>query len=107
LDLVVVLIDAPALAKADIGMALGAGTDVAMESAQIVLMNDRLWDVVVAMDISRATFRRIKLNYVWAFGYNTLAIPLAAGVFFPLLLVMMPPMVCLACSISLSNINIY
>lgn len=76
--------DAPALTRADIGVAIGAGTDVAIDAADIVLVNSRLSDVVAAIRLSRATLRNIKENLFWAFAYNTLGIPLAAGVFIPL-----------------------
>jgi Cu2+-exporting ATPase len=75
--------DAPALAQADIGIALRGGTMVAMETAQIVLMGDRLLDVVKALQLSQATLKTIRQNLLWALGYNVLAIPLAAGVFLP------------------------
>jgi Cu2+-exporting ATPase len=76
--------DAPALSQADIGIALQAGTDVAMETAQIILMRDRLTDVVQAIQLSRATFDKIRQNLFWAFAYNTLGIPIAAGVLLPI-----------------------
>ncbi|MEH2111954.1 heavy metal translocating P-type ATPase [Nostoc sp.] len=75
--------DAPALSQADVGIALQSGTDVAMETAEIILMRDRLNYVVESIQLSRATFNKIRQNLFWAFAYNTVGIPLAAGVLFP------------------------
>ncbi|XP_059276146.1 probable copper-transporting ATPase HMA5 isoform X2 [Lycium ferocissimum] len=75
--------DSPALVAADVGMAIGAGTDIAIEAADIVVMKSSLKDVITAIDLSKKAFRRIRLNYCWALGYNLLGIPIAAGVLFP------------------------
>ncbi|KAG5563188.1 hypothetical protein RHGRI_005819 [Rhododendron griersonianum] len=83
--------DSPALVAADVGMAIGAGTDIAIEAADIVLMKSYLEDVITAIDLSRKTFSRIRLNYIWALGYNIIGIPIAAGVLFPSTRFRLPP----------------
>ncbi|XP_010673611.2 copper-transporting ATPase HMA4 isoform X1 [Beta vulgaris subsp. vulgaris] len=89
--------DSPALVAADVGMAIGAGTNVAIEAADIVLIKSNLEDVVTAIDLSRKTMSKIRLNYVWALGYNVLAMPIAAGVLFPFTGIRLPPWVAGAC----------
>lgn len=95
--------DAPALTAADVGMAIGAGTDVAMESADIVLMKSDLRDAVTAVSLSRAVIRNIKQNLFWAFFYNAIGIPLAAGVWYPVFGIRLNPMFG-AAAMSLSSI---
>ena len=75
--------DAPALAQADVGVAIGAGTDVAIETAELVLMRSDPLDVPVALEIGRGTLRKMHQNLGWAIGYNAIALPIAAGVFEP------------------------
>ncbi len=95
--------DAPALAKADVGIAIGAGTDVAIESADAVLMRNDLLDAVTAVKLSRAVIKNIKENLFWAFFYNTIGIPLAAGVLYPTLGLKLSPMFG-AAAMSLSSV---
>ncbi|KAF5478282.1 hypothetical protein F2P56_004854 [Juglans regia] len=83
--------DSPALVAADVGMAIGAGTDIAIEAADIVLMKSNLEDVITAIDLSRRTFFHIRLNYFWALGYNVIGIPIAAGILFPSTRFRLPP----------------
>ena len=92
--------DAPALTQADMGIAIGAGTDVAIDAADVVLMKSRLSDVPAAIRLSRATLRNIHENLFWAFFYNTIGIPLAAGVFIPLGLTLNPMFGAAAMSLS-------
>jgi Cu+-exporting ATPase len=75
--------DAPALAQADVGMAIGSGTDVAKETGDVILIKDDIRDVVVALEVAKATMRKVRQNLFWAFFYNTMAIPLAAGLLYP------------------------
>lgn len=97
--------DAPALAQADLGIAIGSGTDIAMDSADIVLMRDDLKDVVTAIELSKATLKNIKQNLFWAFAYNTAGIPLAAGVFYALGGHLLNPMFG-AAAMSLSSVSV-
>ena len=95
--------DAPALVRADVGMAIGAGTDIAIESADIVLIKNDLRSVVTAIKLSKATLRNIKQNLFWAFFYNILGIPLAAGLFYSILGWKLSPMFG-AAAMSLSSV---
>ena len=92
--------DAPALAQADVGIAIGAGTDVAVESAGIVLVRDDPRDVAAAIELSRASYRKMIENLVWATGYNAVAIPVAAGVLAPIGFILPMSVGALAMSIS-------
>lgn len=97
--------DAPALAQADIGIAIGSGTDVAMESADIVLMRSDLMDVPTAINLSKRTIRNIKQNLFWAFGYNIMGIPIAAGVLYLLGGPLLNPILA-AAAMSLSSVSV-
>jgi Cu+-exporting ATPase len=83
--------DAPALAQSDVGLAIGSGTDVAKETGDVILIKDDIRDVVVALEVSKATMNKVKQNLFWAFFYNTLGIPLAAGLFYPFAQVIISP----------------
>ena len=85
--------DAPALTRADVGIAIGAGTDIAIDSADIVLIKSSLLDAVKAIELSKAVIKNIKMNLFWAFFYNALGIPLAAGLFYPLFAIRLTPMI--------------
>ncbi|KAL8477344.1 hypothetical protein ACS0TY_029591 [Phlomoides rotata] len=97
--------DSPALAAVDVGMAIGAGTDIAIEAADYVLMRSNLEDVITAIDLSRKTFFRIRLNYIFASAYNIVAIPIAAGVLYPWLKIKLPPWVAGAC-MTMSSVTV-
>ena len=97
--------DAPALARADVGIAMGTGTDVAMQSAGVTLVSGDLRGVVRARRLSRATMRNIRQNLAFAFGYNLLGVPIAAGVLYPFLGWLLSPMLASA-AMSLSSVSV-
>ena len=97
--------DAPALAQAQVGIAMGTGTDVAMESAAVTLVKGDLRGISVARAISRATMTNIRQNLVFAFGYNTLGIPIAAGILYPVFGLLLSPMIA-AAAMSFSSVSV-
>ena len=97
--------DAPALAQAEVGISMGSGTDVALETADIVLMKNDLRHVVVAILLSRATLKNIRQNLFWAFGYNVIGIPIAAGLLVPLGGPSLHPMLA-AAAMALSSVSV-
>jgi len=97
--------DSPALAEADVGIAIGSGTQIAHEAAGIVLVNSKLTDLLVAIDLAKTIYFRIKLNLLWALGYNSIGIPVAAGVFYPITHKALPPYVA-AFAMALSSVSV-
>ncbi|HEC57087.1 MAG TPA: HAD family hydrolase [Candidatus Syntrophoarchaeum butanivorans] len=97
--------DAPALVEADIGIAIGAGSDVALESADIILMRSDLRDVVASIELSRRTMRKIRENMFWALVYNSLGIPIAAGVLYPSMGLLLRPEIA-AFAMAMSSVSV-
>ena len=97
--------DSPALAEASIGIAIGSGSQIAHEAAGIVLMNSKLTDLLVAIDLAKTIYSRIQINFLWALGYNTIAIPVAAGAFYPITHKALPPYVA-AFAMALSSVSV-
>jgi Cu+-exporting ATPase len=97
--------DAPALAQAGVGIAMGTGTDVAMQSADVTLVKGDLRGIVRAIHLSRATMRNIKQNLFWAFVYNSVGVPIAAGVLYPFFGILLSPMLA-AAAMSFSSVSV-
>jgi Cu+-exporting ATPase len=97
--------DAPALAQSDLGIALGSGTDVAIETGEIILVKDDLRDVVTAIDLSGYTLKKIRQNLFWAFFYNSVSIPLAAGILYPAFGLLLNPMIA-AAAMAFSSVSV-
>ena len=97
--------DSPALAEADVGIAIGSGTQIAHEAAGIILVNSKLTDLLVAIDLAKTVYSRIRLNLLWALGYNSLGIPIAAGVLYPITHKALPPYVA-AFAMALSSVSV-
>ena len=97
--------DAPALAKADVGIAMGTGADVAMESAGLTLLKGDLRGIVRAVNLARATMANVKQNLVFAFAYNALGVPVAAGILYPVFGMLLSPMIA-AAAMSLSSVSV-
>lgn len=97
--------DAPALAQADVGMAIGSGTDIAMETGEIILIKDDLRDVVTAINLSSYTIKKIKQNLFWAFFYNSVSIPVAAGVLYPFFGILLDPIIA-AAAMAFSSVSV-
>jgi len=97
--------DAPALAQADVGVSIGAGMEIATEAADIVLTRNGVWEVCVALNLAKTIMRRIRTNFFWAFFYNSVGIPIAAGVFFPFWNVRLPPILA-GIAMSLSSLSV-
>ena len=97
--------DSPALAEADVGIAIGSGTQIAIETGGIVLVNSKLTDLLVAIDLAKTIYSRIKLNLFWALGYNSIGIPIASGIFYPMTHTALPPYVA-AFAMALSSVSV-
>jgi Cu+-exporting ATPase len=97
--------DAPALAKADIGIAIGAGTDIALETGDVILIKNDLRDVITAIDLSNYTIKKIKQNLFWAFFYNCVGIPVAAGLLYPFTGLLLNPMIA-AIAMAFSSVSV-